>query len=735
MSISARRSLARLSTPLLTLLLAAACATPTPLPLPSADAGAVAGADADGDADATRPGEAGRATTSTQAVARTLQTLAAARIAAYPNLGPTPTPYDERAAVQALLPAGADFDLEQGAARYLRSADASLLPIYGITYTRDGRPGAAVVTRERPPRSIWNMDEQPELLAEATGARPMFLEGADGAFVLTTAEGSRLLLLALSKSGGHVTDILPLPEGDGVGELPYTLLRRDLDLSGDGRSDILLATSDDRVFLYLRQADDSLRLVHEVPLAAQMTLSAQGGLPEQIAPAGPGPWARSQWRDGAYQEVETLRDPALPTPQAIRDGALPPLPGSLTYVLHAERKVLRWPAAGGGLRELWRAKGKETGLRGLRVSQGGAVLLAVAEGGDHSPAHLLMIDAAGRPHDLPTHGALRDFEISDDGAVAVYVGLGVDQTGSAANQGENEAIEPEKRGAVFAVEQTSPDLARGLADCEAVSVSPSWTVGCLGDLALSSDGRQVAYGDGKGLHTVGVDEAAVTTVVEPYLVDDPSVRIYWPKAWSPDGRRLLAFVGGWEGRSPVVVNLPAGKPREVRGASEYISTSELVWLPDSQALFVTRWPTGGETSAELRVVAADDPSRDAHTLGRVPLMTGGRRVLAYGPAVAPDGGLRFGTRHPDAAVWQGNGVFSSGPGGADLRRLVTLPPLTRDDGLRARELLAWSPDGAAFVVRFADGQRLRSLVGLADGSAVWDASSLLNEADWLTWSR
>lgn len=730
MSISARRPPILPAITFLNLLLAAACGTPTPLPLPTTEGGN--GGSAEKGITAGAMGQRDEPLTGTLSIAYPDSTLA------QPS-APSPTPYDERAAVRALLPAGAVFDLHDRKHWSGKASDGSRFSAYAVPYRLGDRPSLAAMTQTPPLRLIWDLSAHPELTAEASVVRPIYLHGAEAVFLVVDQRGGALQLVELTDEHASLKDRILLPSTMALDAIERGALQRDHDLTGDGQADLIFSAAG-RMAIYQRQIDAGLTLTQDLPWSSQLVVSDEGMLPELIAPEGPGRWSRSQWQGGDYRKVETLHDPALPTPQAVRDGALPPLPGSLTYVLHAERRVLRWPAAGGGLRELGQAPTKDTGLRGLRVSRGsGAALVAIDEGGPTSPVRLLLIDAAGSPHALPTHGELRDFEISDDGAVAVYVGLGVNQRGAALGAAEAEGFKPTDRGAIFAVEQGRPSAARGLASCDAVQAMADWVVGCFGDLALSRDGRQVAFADGKGLHTVGVDGTGLTTVVEPIFVDGPGSRRYSPHAWSPDGHRLSVDVLGYEGLWPALVDLPAGQPRGIAGDWDGRSAGERVWLPDSSGLLVTTEDSYyGDSRTEIRLVSAEDLSSATSLLKTIPVAPVAPDAMgsfAYGPAVAPDGGLRFGTRHPDAAVWQGNGVFSSGPGGADLRRLVTLPPLTGDRGLRDRELLAWSPDGAAFVVRFADGQRLRTLVGLADGSAVWDASALLNEADWLTWSR
>ncbi len=630
--------------------------------------------------------------------------------AAYPHpatAGPAaaagPTAYDERKAVEALFPSGAVADVSRHISWYGRNENGSTLYAYGVPYTADGRPSIAAITQSEPPRLLWDLVDHPDLAAGATLARPLRMEGAGAGLLLADDGGARLLILAI----GDVTRVaedLALPASLVIDGLEEATVLLDQDLTGDGQPDPVL----DR-----------------------------DGLAELIAPEAPGAWSRSVWREEGFQQVETLRDPDLPAPQSVTDRTLPPLPATLTYVLHSERAIMRWPREGGVRRELWRDEAGDAAMRGLRVSRdSGKALVAIAPGNRPTDARLILLAEGAAARDLPTHGELRDFQISADGQRAIYIGLGVDAAGA-----ELEAIDGTKakdRGTVFVVDSRQPDQARGIAACEAVIAPAGWVVGCRDGLALSPSGQEVAFGDGKGLWTVGLDGGSPRTVVEQTFVptDGPGSRIYAPQSWSPDERRILAQVGGYEGSTPAVIELPDGKPREIPDTSNYSQSpySEQVWLPDGDALLVTQGTPFRQALAEVRVVDAADPAINTAVLGSLPISED-HRYQTYGAAVAPDGSLRFGTRHPDGAFWQGNAVFRAQRDGSGLRRLATLPSLTDDHDLAKREMLLWSPDGDTFVVRFAQGRKLRTLVGLADGTALWDASVVLNDADWITWSR
>jgi len=645
-----------------------------------------------------------------------------------------PTAYNERKAVEALLPPGAVADVSQHVSWYGRNDDASTLHAYGVPYTVDGRPSVAAVTQSEPARLLWDLADHPDL-ATATVARPLRMEGAGAGLLLADDDGARLLVLEIGDRT-RVAENLALPATMAIDGLQEASVLLDWDLTGDGRPDAVLE-SGDILGIYERQDDGGLRLVANAGQGAMLVDQDRDGRAELVAPDGPGAWTRSVWREGGFQKVETLRDPDLAAPRPISGRALPPLPATLTYVLHGERAVMRWPREGGLLREMWRDEGGDAALRGLRVSRdSAAALVAVASGDRSTDARLILLaeDAAAR--ELPTRGELRDFQVTADGQTVVYIGLGVDAAG--AGLAPVEDTKATDRGTVFVVDGRQPDQARGVAACEAVVAPAGWVVGCRDGLALSPNGQELSFADGRALWTVGLSGDSPHKVIDQYLipVDGPGSRIYSPQAWSPDARRILVQVGGYEGSSSAVIDLPGGKPRDVPATGNYSQRrySEQVWLPDGDALLVTQGDVYRKAPAEVRVIDAADTTINTAVLESLPISPE-RRYNAYAAAVAPDGGLRFGTRHRDGSFWQANGVFRAQRDGSGLRRLATLPPLTGDRELENRELLLWSPDGDAFVVRFAEGRKLRTLVGLGDGTALWDASAVLNDADWIRWSR
>lgn len=662
--------------------------------------------------------------------------------AAYPFLAAAtqaaaarPTAYNERKAVEALLPSGAVADVSQHISWYGRDDDASTLYAYGVPYTVDGRPSVAAITQSGPPRLLWDLADHPDLAAAADLARPLRMEGVGAGLLLADDDGGRLLVLEIGDRT-RVAEDLALPATMAIDGLQEASVLMDWDLTGDGRPDAVLE-SGAILGLYERQEDGGLRLVASAGPGAMLVDQDGDGRAELVAPDGPGAWVRSVWRAGSFQRVETLRDPDLPAPQPVSGRALPQLPATLTYARHDERAIVRWPREGGSLRELWRDEGNDAALRGLRVSRdSAAALVAVASGDRSTDARLILLAEGAEARELPTHGELRDFQVSADGRQTVYIGLGVDAAG--AELGVIDGMKATDRGTVFVVDARQPDQARGIAACEAVVAPSGWVVGCRGGLALSSSGQELSFADGRALWTVGLYGDSPQKVIDQYLipVDGPGSRIYSPQAWSPDARRILVQVGGYEGSTPAVIDLPDGKPREVPATGDYSQSrySEQVWLPDGDALLVTQGDAYREAHAEVRVVEAADTTLSTAVLGSLPISPE-HRYNAYAAAVAPDGGLRFGTRHRNGSLWQANGVFRAQRDGSGLRRLATLPPLTGDHDLEDRELLLWAPDGDAFVVRFAESRKLRTLVGLADGTALWDASSVLNDADWISWSR
>jgi len=669
-------------------------------------------------------------------------------------------PGEVEAEIRAALPAGAVVEGERQVSWSLASERHGL---YGVRYTLDGRPSVAAVA-VRPPRLLWDLRRDGPADLVPTGAWPLHVTSiglgrqTSPAVAVGTADGPWLLTLSF-EGEPDVRERLPLPPAVDPQDLegqyvPWV----ERDLTGDGETDLALGLDEKdgraATLLYHRLDDGSVRLAEVVEPGAMLLDLDRDGLLEIVVPQGESIWSVRRWMDDGFAQAETLSEPSAPIPQPVADDQLPPLPGALTFHRAGEGAVWRWPSEGGALRALWRAEEGGPGLRGIQVSTDGSRMLYALQAPEPAkpPAavFLALQDVAsgrilGSPRRLASgteqklrYGIdLRGYALSSDGQRVVYVAFGIGPDGRALpTPPPDQRSSAGESGTVFSFDAADPSRLEAVAPCEAHEVQTHLTLDCSGEVALTADGARTAWADARGVWVAELPRGEPRKALDHFFVD-PEVevgsRIYSPERWSPDARRLILHVGHYEGSSNAILEPTTGEFAEIRDTgSGYGTWTELAWYPDSSRLLVAGWR--GETA--LRIVDVADPDAARPLLGDTLALSPEGHQHAIGPAIAPDGGLRFGLRHADAAVWRGNGIFRAAPDGSEIVRLAALPPVAPDenDDLEPGEL-SWSPDGDAFLMRFVEDGEPRALVGLADGSGLWDASDVLGAIEWAAWSR
>jgi len=656
-------------------------------------------------------------------------------------------PGELAAELRAALPAGATFvaDLGSSVAWYI---DRATLATEGrlVTYTLEAKLGVALV-EVRPPRLRWDLvrDGPPGIVP--IEAWPLMITDEAPGMALRTADGAQLMLLDVGAEP-HVKDALPLPASwslaDVAGRLRPALLPRDI--TGDAIEDVLLQipAGDGRaplLALFARSADGSARIVEELWAAAALVDLDRDARLEIVEPVEPDAWTVRRWSGEAFEPDGTVTHPPAPAASLAADGGLPALPGAIVFQRRGEGAIWRWPSDGGRLRAIWRAEPDGPQLRGQQVAGDGRhVLLALEPPGEgpHGDVDLALLDVeADAALTLPTHGELRGFKVADDGRRAVYVGIGVDANGAPLPTGTpHPTAGGGVSGTVFAVDMVDPSFARPLGACTAKPVTAWWTIGCLGDVAITPDGARVAWSDGVGLWVSERPEGDPRLVVAHDISDrdGPFSSVYVPDRWVGVGH-LIVRVGGWEGTSRAVVDLARGEVAPIAGTpSDYAgSRTELAVQSDGRVLIARA--SGGNVLASGSIAAP----ADIEDLWDEPTNHYSPQRHAIGPSIAPDGGLLFGLRHVQASAWPGNGVFRAAPDGTGIARLAALPAIPPMDDVRRIEVpgeIGWSPDGHAFLVQFAgeDGAPV-ALVGLTDGTGLWDASAVLGDVEWVAWTR
>ena len=440
--------------------------------------------------------------------------------------------------------------------------------------------------------------------------------------------------------------------------------------------------------------------------------------------------------------------PPEPVAQALDPEQLPRIPGRLTFANKAEKTVMRWRAEGGTLKTLWQAPDpSSTIIQDLALSRDGSVgLIGISD--NHKDAYLsealIFFDAEDRTWPIENFGPLVGYSISENGRHFVFTAQGVDETGNALEHEDPEWARA--GGTVVGVDTDRPDHSFPITSCAVDRVSP-WSVrGCMGHPEISADGKQVAYSDVIGLHIVDLESQRKRTIIEHYYTgtDLPGSRVYWPESFSPNQQHLLAFVGGYEGSSPVILDLETKGPSEARDIPEawhYGRFSELSWLPDSSGLLVTRIGSDiDEHEPEVRIVDVRDPTQSRSLLSAFPAHIEDR-YQAFAPAIASDGSFRFAIRNREEHfpfAWT-NGVFQIDAAGRSPRRLLELPAHRERPSIDAYDELGnliWSPGAEAFVYLRPSGSQSAgtALIQIGEDQR-YEASEALRFAHHLRWTH
>jgi len=685
------------------------------------------------------------------------------------------------------LPAGAVAQLDQAWQWRTNRQQGAGYSVHAVPFTTgEERLGLAVVISESDAsRAVWTLGRDMEV-----DLAPMAFWPNDGrANEVWVEEADRLWLLVLAwhddagvtdagvtdagvtDAGVTVTALLPADEVHlALGTKTVRLMVQDW--TGDGEGDpILLDTKSNEIELLVRQPDGSSRhLAHLLPESQLVDVDGDGAM--EIVKRRNEEWLVAHWTGDDFASMPPINEP-VSEPSPVADGALPLLPADLFFL--REGSIWRWPSEGGVLEEVVAdpRKGRSRGLSRSAPGPGGPPLRSFRVARDaerlvYALSHVERLPSGFDTeitelfvHDLDTgqavmvaddassvfsdYGYLSFFGISPDGNWVIYLGSGEQRLASRRPPGVAAPVHGPTEGGggvegtFFIVDVAEPEEPRSVADCTGPEepdgdIEEHYTGGCDGML-LSPDGRRMAYSDGDDLWVLDLPDGEPRKLSEHFAAF-PYGTEGWhrPFRWSPDGRYLITEVSYFEGGSAALWDVEAGTVQVVEGTFEYgCCRSDLAWLPDSSGILYAS--TGYDPP--LGIVATDDTSEVTPLIRSLLDETGARpKYRAISPHALPGGEIGFGLRSAEPGHFRGNGVFRIGADGTGWTRIADLPPLVDDKRIEGGWYLGemlWSARGRAylFVGRQSESEAL--IIGLFDGTGLWDASEVLAGASAFRW--
>jgi hypothetical protein len=169
-------------------------------------------------------------------------------------------------------------------------------------------------------------------------------------------------------------------------------------------------------------------------------------------------------------------------------------------------------------------------------------------------------------------------------------------------------------------------------------------------LAWSPDGLTLAYGRG-GLNLYSVLEGTSRLVLPNEARDAGGLlvadRLFFPESWSPDGGRLLVFLGFYEGGTFGVWDAAAGTFTQFQ--SQFNACCHAAWSPDGRSVLVASpyigmidpglWRFDAASGVELELLPSQNPDGTLNFAG-YPHETGGSLYYFFANTPTfPDGNV------------------------------------------------------------------------------------------------
>ena len=331
------------------------------------------------------------------------------------------------------------------------------------------------------------------------------------------------------------------------------------------------------------------------------------------------------------------------------------------------------------------------------------------------------------------------FDITPDGRYVVYIAWNVRPTTVSRSPGlSHSAILPSaggnEYGTIFAVDVQNINREFELGYCTARS-EYGWELRCDG-FVLSPDGTRIAFSDGRGVWLSDVPQGTPRLVAEHQLLSG-FCGVWRVRSWSPDGKHLLIDVGCYEGGYSAVMDADTGEVREIPHTWSYPGPYvSIAWIQDGASLLVNHINfESGVGPAYLVQVPAENPAQESVVISA----TWPSDVWPTEPHDLSDGRIGFANQQCVDSVGMRPGIYTVGRDGTGLEFISPLPaiPCHVSEGIRtAFGTVLWSPNGMAYLYFRRDEQwasQANLLLGLTDGSVLWDVRELLANAHTFQW--
>jgi hypothetical protein len=678
---------------------------------------------------------------------------------------PPPPPTPDLPELTEVLPPGAVYHYDQIWTWGSVSREHYVVQV--VPYTAaDGQLDLAIIASQAgDSRLLWDLrDVRLELAPLSFSSQVLSPYGTLGVVV---EESDNRWLLALEWQDDKRVEL--------VATLPLNILdmpiasppnRVQLVLAKDKVLDAILyfADTDEAVFYHQEPNGFSRQVAHLRAPFQMLDLEGDGAF-ELIMPVGQDRWIVKKWDGQNYVPGESLIYELPPSPEPLTVDNLPPLPTDLYFV--RDNSLWQWLQEGGSfdlvvqgpsepqMRGLLRpvAGGGEVSLGPYRLSADGRHLAYRVIHRDPSTHHLvpqLVVLDMGTSISVtvPIRAAMDPpevgfFDLTPDGRWLIYLAYGVQPSTSSHTRGRGHAAPfplPAQGGVdygtIFAVDTTDPNREFKLGYC-ASRQTEEYRWGCDG-LLLSPDGKHLALSDGRGLWVVAVPDGTPRLLVEHSLAMPHGLAgVHRPLSWSPDGRRLLVTVGYYEGGAAALWDVETGQAQLSKDTFVYaVGRSDFAWLPDGSGIVHAR----SQGSAALTIIATDDTNQVTPLLHSLTFDTPSSHYNAISPHILVDGSIGFSLRHSNQDLYHVNGIFRIQSDGSGWEQIAGLPSVYREDQDSPWQFgkVLWSPKGQAFL--FVDRQGYdwpptyrTLLLGLTDGSGLWDMGEVLDGASEFQW--